>query len=71
MADGAVETVYEDGQWTNLVVGEGLSHLLFETQDKAVAEGRRLAKDAGVDHVVRAEDGTELERTSYAEEHTG
>jgi hypothetical protein len=71
MPDGDVETVYDDGQWTNLIVGEGLSHLLFDTQDKAAAEGRRLAKDAAVDHVVRAEDGTELERTSYAEERTG
>ncbi len=65
MPAGDIETVYADGQWTNQVEGEGPSHHLFETKEKAVAEGRRLAKDAGVEHIVKNQDGTIAERSSY------
>ena len=68
MPNRDIETVREDDQWTNVVVGEGPSHFLFETQDEAIAEGRRLAKDAGTDHIVRNEDGTVVERSSYADD---
>lgn len=65
MPKGDIETVREDDQWTNVVEGEGPSHHLFETKEEAIAEGRRLAKDAGVEHIVKNEDGTIAERSSY------
>lgn len=68
MPAGDVETVYVEGQWTNQIEGEGLSHLVFDTQDEAIAEGRRLAKHAEVDHIVKNQDGTVAERSSYGSE---
>lgn len=65
MPAGDVETVYDDGQWTNQIQGEGPSHHLFETKDAAVAEGRRLAKAAEVEHIIKNQDGTIAERSSY------
>ena len=65
MPKGDIETVREDDQWTNVVQGEGPSHLVFDTKDDAIAEGRRLAKDAGVEHIIKNEDGTIAERHSY------
>ncbi|NYJ03648.1 hypothetical protein HNR19_004346 [Nocardioides thalensis] len=65
MPAGDVETVFVDGQWTNQIEGEGLSHLVFDTQEEAAAEGRRLAKHAEVGHVVKNPDGTVVERSSY------
>lgn len=65
MPKGDVATVYEDGQWTNVIEGEGPSHLVFEKKDDAIAEGRRLAKDAGVEHIIKNEDGQIAERNSH------
>jgi hypothetical protein len=65
MPKGDVETVYVDGQWTNQIQGEGPSDHLFQTKDRALEEGRRLAKDSGVEHIVKNQDGTIAERSSY------
>ncbi len=56
MPQGDIETVHVDDGWTNNVIGEGLSHLVFDSKERAIAEGGRLAKDRGVDHLVRAQD---------------
>lgn len=52
MPSGYVETVYVDGRWTNWIGGRGPSHHLFDEKERAVAEGRRLAREAGVRHIV-------------------
>ncbi len=58
MSTHYVETVYIDGHWTNWIGGQGPSHHLHERKDSAVAEGRRLARSAGVRHVVEDFDDT-------------
>lgn len=58
MSTDYVETVYIDGRWTNWVGGQGPSHHLFERKDSAVAEGRQLARSAGVRHIVEDLDDT-------------
>lgn len=68
MPRGDVETVYADGQWTNWIEGDGPSHHVFESRNRAVAEGRRLAKVAGVEHVVKDQDGKAVQRTSYRDD---
>jgi len=65
MPKGDIEAVYVDGQWTNQIEGEGPSHHLFETKDKAVAEGRRLAHEAEVEHIIKNQDGTIADRSAY------
>jgi hypothetical protein len=61
MANGEVETYYEDGEWKNAVVpGEDIGGP-YSTRDEAVAAGREAAQELGVEHVVRDEQGTVVE----------
>ena len=65
MPKGDVETVYVDNVWTNQVEGEGPTEHLFQTKDRAVEAGRELARERGVEHIVKNQDGTIAERHSY------
>ncbi len=65
MPRGDVETVHVDGSWTNQIEGEGPTHDLFQTKDRAVAAGRELAKRRGAEHIIKNQDGTIRERNSY------
>jgi hypothetical protein len=65
MPKGDVETTYKAGEWTNQVEGEGPTERLFQTKDRAVAAGRELAKERGVEHIIKNEDGSIGERNSY------
>jgi len=65
MPKGDIEAVYVDGQWTNQIEGEGPSHHLFETKDKAVAEGRRLAQEAEVEQTIKNQQSTIADRSTY------
>jgi hypothetical protein len=63
MTSGEVETYYEDGEWRNAVVpGEDLGGP-YPSQEEAVAAGRELARQRGVEHVVRDQVGTVVEQT--------
>ena len=57
--------MYVDGEWTNQIEGEGPTHDLFQTKDRAVAEGRELARERGTEHIIKNQDGTIAERSTY------
>ena len=65
MPKGDVETVYVDNTWTNQIEGEGPTQELFQTKDRAVAAGRELAKERKAEHIIKNQDGTIAERSSY------
>lgn len=66
MAQGDIETYYEDGAWKNKREG---THRAFgagyATKDEAVAAGRDAAKADGVEHIVKNQDGQIGEKNSH------
>jgi hypothetical protein len=64
-AGPGIETVYLDGQWWNREQGTSTRTGPHGSKDAAVNEGRDLAKEAGVQHVVFTLDGAESERHTY------
>ena len=52
MSKGDIETYHEDGQW----------------KAAAQATGREMAKDRGVEHVIKKMDGTIGEKNSYGKD---
>lgn len=65
MPSGDIGTVHNDGRWHNVVEGTDQVSEAFETKEEAVSEGREMARDLGVEHVVKDVDGTISERTSF------
>lgn len=65
MPKGDVETVFADGMWTNQVEGSGPTGAFFQTKDRAVEAGRELARKRAVEHIVKNQDGTIADRSSY------
>lgn len=63
MSTGGIETYYENDQWKNWDETEradvGESH---GSREDAVAEGRQLAQDKQVEHLVRDENATIVAR---------
>ena len=68
MPRGDIETLHHDGKWHNVVEGTDQVSEPFDTKDEAVAEGRAMAQDLEVEHVVKDLDGTVAERQSYADD---
>jgi hypothetical protein len=62
---GDVETYHENGQWKNKVEGNERASTTHETKEEATAKGREMAKDAGVEHIIRNLDGKIAERQTY------
>lgn len=62
MPQGDIETLFNDGSWHNAVQGTDQVSEPFATQEEAVAEGRAMARDLGVQHIVKNLDGTIAER---------
>ena len=65
MPHGDVETLHKDGKWHNVVEGTDQVSEPFDTKDEAVAEGRGMAEDLKVEHIIKSLDGTIAERNSY------
>ncbi|MER7798253.1 DUF2188 domain-containing protein [Microbacterium sp. NPDC096154] len=66
MPHGDVETFHEDGSWHNRVEGEsGTLGGSFRTKDQAARAGRELARERGVEHILRDLDGRIGERSTY------
>ena len=65
MPTGDIETYHEDGQWKNKVAGSSRAASVHETKAEAEAEGRRMASDRKVEHVIKNMDGTIGEKISY------
>jgi hypothetical protein len=64
MAD-KVETYFAEGQWRNRVEGSDDVPDTFETKGQAAEQGRMIAMDRGVEHVIREQDGSIGERNVY------
>lgn len=64
MAKGDIETYYEDGQWRNRPEGNQRATNTAPTEAEAQTTGREIAKDRGVEHVIK-KDGTIGEKNSY------
>ncbi|WNV85768.1 DUF2188 domain-containing protein [Umezawaea sp. Da 62-37] len=62
---GDVETYSENGQWKNKVEGNQQASSTHATKEEATAKGREMAKDAGVEHIIRNLDGKIGERQTY------
>lgn len=62
---GDIETYHENGQWKTKVEGSDRAAHTFDTKDDAVAKGREMAIERGVEHFIRNMDGTIGERNTY------
>ena len=58
MANGDIETYYEDGVWKNRPQGNERASNTAATKAEAQAVGREMAKVRGVEHVIKNKDGT-------------
>jgi hypothetical protein len=64
MTSGEVETYFENGQWKNAVVpGEDIGGP-YATREEAIGAGRQAARERGVEHVVRDEEGSVVQQGS-------
>lgn len=58
VAQGDVETLAAEGSWHNVIAGTDQVSEAFDTQEEAVEEGRAMARDLGVAHIVKNVDGS-------------
>ena len=66
MAQGDIETYYENGVWKNRREGIGRAFSAgYATKDEAIAEGRDAAKRDDVEHVIKNQDGRIASKNSY------
>ena len=66
MAQGDIETYYEDDTWKNKREGNGRAFEAgYGTKDEAVAAGRQAAQKDGVEHVIKNQNGTISGKNSY------
>jgi hypothetical protein len=66
MAQGDIETYYEDGAWKNKREGSDRAFGAdYDTKDEALAAGRDAAKADSVEHVIKNQDGQIGSKNSY------
>jgi hypothetical protein len=65
MANGDIETYYEDGVWKNRPQGNQRASNTASTKKEAEAAGRQMAIDRGVEHVIKKVDGTIGKKNTY------
>ena len=65
MAKGDIETYHEDGQWKNRPEGSSRASNTADTKAEAQKVGRDMARDRGVEHIIKKMDGTIGEKNSY------
>ncbi|MFF2347694.1 DUF2188 domain-containing protein [Pseudarthrobacter sp. NPDC058119] len=66
MAQGDVETYYEDGQWKNKREGTDRAFGAgYSTKAEAEAAGREAAQADKVEHVIKNQDGQIGSKNSY------
>jgi uncharacterized protein DUF2188 len=65
MADGDIETYYEDGKWKNRVLGNKRASNVHDRKEDASPVGREMAEKLGVEHVIKKKDGTIGEKNTY------
>jgi len=62
---GDIETFHKDGSWYNAVEGTDQVSEPFETKEQAKAEGREMARELKVEHIIKGLDGQVHERNTY------
>ncbi|MBF4614990.1 DUF2188 domain-containing protein [Curtobacterium sp. VKM Ac-1376] len=62
---GDIETYHQDGQWQSKVEGTDDVFGVAHTKREAVVLGRDRARAEKVEHIIRNEDGTIHERSTY------
>jgi hypothetical protein len=67
MTSENIETYFEDGAWRNWVDGEQLGPP-HPDRDGAIAEARDVARDRGLEHIIRDEEATVVRREDHAGE---
>lgn len=65
MSAGDVETFHVDGEWWNRVEGHPDRQGPYAKRDEAVSEGRDMARNLQVEHIIHGVDGRIHERNSY------
>jgi uncharacterized protein DUF2188 len=65
MSKGDIETYYDDGRWKNRPQGNQRASSTHDTKAEAQAEGRKMAIDRQVEHVIKKQDGTIGEKNTY------
>jgi hypothetical protein len=65
MAKGDISTYYENGMWKSKVEGSNRAAHTGGTKAEQQSVGRQMAKDRGVEHTIRKQDGTIGEKNSY------
>lgn len=65
MAQGDIHTVHRGGRWFNEVEGGSRASNSADRKADAQAEGRSMAVDRGVEHLIHNLDGTIGERNTY------
>jgi len=65
VAQGDIETYYEEGTWKNKREGTDRAFTTGGTKAEATAQGREAAMKDKVEHIIKNQDGTIAEKNSY------
>ncbi|TQJ36704.1 uncharacterized protein DUF2188 [Arthrobacter sp. SLBN-122] len=66
MAQGEIETFWEDSAWKNRREGtNGAFGAGYSIKDEAIVAGREAVQSVTVEHVIKNQDGTISEKNSY------
>lgn len=65
MPAGDVATFHKDGRWYNAVEGTDQVSEPFNTKEQAQVEGREMAIELKVEHIIKGLDGQIQERNTY------
>lgn len=66
MAFCTVHTVHSEEGWRNTLEGAASLPGVYDTKEEAVEAGRAQAQSLQTEHVIHSDDGTIVERHSYA-----
>ncbi|GAB7006507.1 DUF2188 domain-containing protein [Nocardioides sp. AN3] len=62
---GDVETYHSGGKWFNRIEGGEDLPGSYDSKDEAVCAGHKIARERGVEHIIRSLDGRIGERDSF------
>jgi hypothetical protein len=65
MAKGDIETYFEGGVWKNRAEGNQRASSTAARKTEAQADGRQMAIQRGVEHVIKTKDGKIAEKNTY------
>lgn len=68
MPAGDVETYFHGTEWHNRVEGDDHPFHTSDTKERAVEAGREEAKKRSSEHIVKNQDGTIADRSTYGDD---